>query len=395
MTRSKPAEVATEPVGRPWRLHAIYPQMCEPVGIASIPLELLDAVERNPELRRRFDVHNWVAATRMPRRNQRGLTPRWLSSLAFRIAGGSDWLRRRTARKLIAACRPGDVVLAYPGLLARELEAMRAKGAVIVHEPVNTAHPHGWHALERAYAAAGIPLRRGPDEAAIAEERARIQTGDFALAISPQVLSSHLALGLAPARVLRSSLGWNPERFRPPRVARTGRRFLFVGRGSVRKGLPVLLTAWERAAVGGTLVLVGGIDDEVRQHCARSLARSDVEVLGHLSDLAPIYAAADVFVLPSFEEGSPLVSYQALAAGLPSLLGRAAAGWVVRDGVEGLVVDPDDGDAMVEAMRRLAADRELRERLGAAAAARAAEFTWDRVAAARFSALDQALHRAL
>lgn len=395
MTSSEPADIAAAVPVRPWRLHAIYPQMCEPVGIASIPLELLDAVERDPVLRQRFEARHWVAATRLPRRNQRGMSFRWLSSMAFRLPGGSDWLRRRTARKLIGACRPGDVVLAYPGLLATEVEAMRARGAVIVHEPVNTAHPHGWRALERAYAAADIPLGRGPDEQAIAEERARIRPGDFAFAISPEVLSSHLALGLAADRVVPTSLGWNPQRFRPQRAATRGRRFLFVGRGSVRKGLPVLLRAWERAGVRGTLVLVGGIDDEVRRHCDRALARSDVEVHGHLQDLAPVYAGADVFVLPSFEEGSPLVSYQALAAGLPSLLGRAAAGWVVRDGVEGLVVEPEQDDALVEAMRRLADDGALRARLGEAAAARSREFTWDRVAAARFPALDQALRAAL
>ncbi len=385
------------PVPRSWRLHAVYPQVCEPIGIASIPLELLDAVERSAELRSRFEVCNWVAAARPPyrRSNQRGCSHALVAKIAYRLTGGADFLRRRTVKRLLAACRPGDLVMPYPGVLAPEVDELRGRGAVIVHDPVNTAHPHGWHSLQRAYAAAGIPLHRGPDEAAIADERRRFRPEDFAFACSPHVQASHLALGLDPSRVIATSLGWNPRTFQVQRTRAAEPRFLFVGHGSVRKGLPVLLAAWAQAAVRGKLVLVGGIDDEVRRHCASLLARDDVEVLAHTRDLAAVYGAADVFVLPSFEEGSPLVSYLALAAGLPSLLGPAAAGQVVRSGVEGVVVEPDDQPALVDGLRRLATDGSLRERMGALAAERAAEFTWDRVAERRFTALDRVLRASL
>jgi len=382
---------------RSWRLHAVYPQVCEPIGIASIPLELLDAVERSVELRSRFEVCNWVAAARPPHRrgNQRGCAHPLVANIAYRLTGGADFLRRRTVKRLLAACRPGDLVMPYPGVLAAEVDELRGRGAVIVHDPVNTAHPHGWHALQRAYAAAGIPLGRGPDEAAIADERRRIRPDDFAFACSPHVQASHVALGLVPDRVIASSLGWNPLAFRARRTPSAEPRFLFVGHGCVRKGLPVLLAAWARAAVRGKLVLVGGIDEEVRHHCASLLARHDVEVHPHSRDLGAVYGAADVFVLPSFEEGSPLVSYLALAAGLPSLLGPAAAGQVVRDGVEGVVVEPHDQSALVDGLQRLAADGSLRERMGALASVRAAEFTWDRVAERRFTALDRVLRACL
>jgi glycosyltransferase involved in cell wall biosynthesis len=72
-------------------------------------------------------------------------------------------------------------------------------------------------------------------------------------------------------------------------------------------------------------------------------------------------------------------------------LSPAAAGAVVRDGVEGDIVDPADVDALVSALQRLATDRDRREGMGAAARLRANDYTWDKVAVARFQALDRLL----
>jgi glycosyltransferase involved in cell wall biosynthesis len=156
----------------------------------------------------------------------------------------------------------------------------------------------------------------------------------------------------------------------------------------------VLLRAWVRAKVAGRLMLVGGVEPDVAERCAEQLRDPTVVVREYTRDLAAVYGDADVFVLPSFEEGSPLVSYLALGAGLPSLLSPAASGWVVRDGVEGIVVEPDDVDQLADGLRRYAEDVALRERLGAAARARAGDYTWDKAAARRLAGLEQALANA-
>lgn len=393
MNRLHDAQAAPAAPSPVRRLHAIFPQACEAVGIASVPLDLCDAIARDASLRARYDVSHWVATARGPfvRKNQRGVTHPLLAKIVHKFAKGTDLLRRRTVRRLIAACRSGDVVIVYPGLTADETDALRDKGAILVHDPVNTAHPHGWYALQRAYAAAGIAMDFGPDEAAIDQERRRMRASDFAFVCSPHVESSHEALGLPRTHLIRSSYGWNPHDFRPERRPAAQCRFLFVARGSVRKGLPVLLQAWERAKVKGRLILVGGVEPDVAAHCERQLRDPSIEQRAFTRDLAAVYGDADVFVLPSFEEGSPLVSYFALAAGLPSLLSPAASGWIVRDGGEGLVVEPDDVALLADALRRLADDAALRERLGAAARVRAADYTWDKAAARRLGGLEQAL----
>ena len=79
-------------------------------------------------------------------------------------------------------------------------------------------------------------------------------------------------------------------------------------------------------------------------------------------------AAADVFVFPSLFEGSAVVTYEALACGLPSVV-TPDAGSVVRDGIEGFVVPPRDVDDLAAAMEQLGNDPELRARMAAAARA--------------------------
>jgi glycosyltransferase involved in cell wall biosynthesis len=88
-----------------------------------------------------------------------------------------------------------------------------------------------------------------------------------------------------------------------------------------------------------------------------------------------LFQTADVFAYPSLHEGSAFASYEALASGLPVVC-TPNTGSVVRDGVEGFLVPPRDVDALVERLRLLHRDPDLRARMALAARARAEEFTW-------------------
>jgi glycosyltransferase involved in cell wall biosynthesis len=162
-----------------------------------------------------------------------------------------------------------------------------------------------------------------------------------------------------------------------------GARFLFVGRPAREKGLSVLLDAWRRAGLGSaqaTLVLVGTPPRQSATRGGRAPAAdpADVSRLGVLTpvQLRDVYAGADVLVLPSiatrtFREPWGLVVNEAMNRGLPVIASDAvgaAAGGLVRDGENGLVVPAGDGAALAQAISRLAGDASLRERMGRAAA---------------------------
>ena len=103
-------------------------------------------------------------------------------------------------------------------------------------------------------------------------------------------------------------------------------------------------------------------------------------------------AAADVFVFPSLFEGSAVVTYEAMACGLPCLV-TEEAGSVVRDGREGFIVPARDVDALAAAMERIGTDPGLRGHLAASARARAEAFDWPRYHADVLEAIDQAVGR--
>jgi glycosyltransferase involved in cell wall biosynthesis len=93
--------------------------------------------------------------------------------------------------------------------------------------------------------------------------------------------------------------------------------------------------------------------------------------------LSAEFQQADLLVLPSIAEGSAAVTYEALGAGVPVITTRAA-GSIVRDGVEGLIVAERDPLGLAEAIERIVECRKIREEMSIYARRRAAEYTWER-----------------
>jgi phosphatidylinositol alpha-mannosyltransferase len=171
-------------------------------------------------------------------------------------------------------------------------------------------------------------------------------------------------------------------------------RILFVGQAVERKGLPVLLRAFEalREHVPATLTLVGASPEEVAH---MMLDDRGVRALGKVSEprkLAEL-ARAEVLCAPSLHgESFGMVLTEAFAAATP-VVASDIPGYrdVVRDGVEGLLVPPGDALALAESLRRLALDEPLRWRMAVAARARAERFAWPAVAAEVLDTYERAL----
>ena len=114
------------------------------------------------------------------------------------------------------------------------------------------------------------------------------------------------------------------------------------------------------------------------------------------ADIARHYAAADVFVFPSYFESMPVPPIEAMAAGLPVISTRAG-GVVesVRDGETGVFVPRANAQALAEAISALIEDPEARAAMGAAGHARARDvFSWDGVAADLEAVLEHSAARA-
>jgi phosphatidylinositol alpha-mannosyltransferase len=170
-------------------------------------------------------------------------------------------------------------------------------------------------------------------------------------------------------------------------------RILFIGQAVERKGLPILLRAFEalRDHVPATLTLVGASTEEVAH---MMLDDRGVQALGKVSERRKLseLERAEVVCAPSLHgESFGMILTEAFAAQTP-VVASDIPGYrdVVRDGLDGLLVPPGDPLALAEALRRLALDRELRERMALAARERAERFAWPHVAAEVIDAYEHA-----
>jgi hypothetical protein len=156
-------------------------------------------------------------------------------------------------------------------------------------------------------------------------------------------------------------------------------KFLFAGGITQRKGIKYLLQAWKKIRrphwrlqlLGGLPSRLGPLENDLKEEGIEHLGR-----VGH-AEMPALMAQADVFVFPSLFEGSAVVTYEAMACGLPSVC-TAASGTVARDGLEGFLVPSRDVDALADRMDQLGQSPELRAKMALAARKRAEAFDWSR-----------------
>ncbi len=207
---------------------------------------------------------------------------------------------------------------------------------------------------------------------------------DLALADRILVPSDHIAQRLVGQGTPKEKLHVIPyaadcRRFEPASDKRDldTCTFLFAGGISQRKGIKYLLEAWQRIRrPGWRLQLLGPMPVKLGPLAPYLEIVEPLERVSH-AEMPARLRQADVFVFPSLFEGSAVVTYEALASGLPCVV-TAEAGSVVRDGLEGFVVGARDVAALAARMETLGRDRDLRARMAGAARARALAFDWPR-----------------
>ncbi len=163
-------------------------------------------------------------------------------------------------------------------------------------------------------------------------------------------------------------------------------RLLFVGRAEERKGLPVLLTAFEALVehVPSKLTVIGADPEEVFRRVTDPEAASRIDVLGKVTDdsLWRQLGEADVLCAPSLAgESFGMVLIEAMAAGTP-VVASEIAGYrdVITDEANGLLVPPADPQALAEELQRLWHEPERRAALGEAGRVSAERYAWPHIA---------------
>jgi glycosyltransferase involved in cell wall biosynthesis len=216
------------------------------------------------------------------------------------------------------------------------------------------------------------------------------ELADLIVVLSEKAAKTFRARNFPEQKLFYLPRGVDIDRFKPgprPPIFRA----IFSGALIERKGVHHLLEAWHRLNLkNAELWLVGSIHAEAKPHLQK-FWRENVKTFGFVRDHERYLSQSTIYVFPSQWEGSAKTIYEAAACGLPSITTREA-GDVIRDGVEGIIVQPGDVDAIAAAIEHLYRHPEIVERMSAAARRRVVEnFTWDHFRARLLGAYEAAM----
>jgi glycosyltransferase involved in cell wall biosynthesis len=198
------------------------------------------------------------------------------------------------------------------------------------------------------------------------------------LAPSDHVSNTFTDRGFEPERLLRHSYGFDPQTFTPRDEPRIGPlHAVFMGSIGPRKGLHLALEAWRRAGAPerARLSIYGKMVDGYQATIAPYLSMPGVSLCGFTADTAGALRSSDVLILPSFEEGSALVTYEAQGCGVAPLVSDAA-GATCTHNVTGLIHRTGDVDELTGHIRLLMDEPERLQALRRNVIAGRGRLTW-------------------
>ncbi len=209
---------------------------------------------------------------------------------------------------------------------------------------------------------------------------------------------------LPPLKVQVISNGTDVDVFHPlrPGVSRARERHgfdrycLFVGSLIPRKSPDLLLEAVAEASVPCVFAGDGPMRAKLKRR-AQQLGISDrVAFLGNVppNELGAIYAEADLLVLPTVSDTSPLVALEAMACGTPVLATRVSGlPSMIEDWKTGFLVKPGDVGQLAMGIRFMTGDAKLRRRMGKNGQKRVRDFLWPAITD-QYLELYRSAHRA-
>ena len=349
-------------------------------------IQLAEQLHERGYLRRVITTKSWYVRRVLPARSWKAIPePEYLGMFfraipAFRRRGYYSYVKDNLfdalARKYIPPC---DIFHVWGNYGRISMPFARRQGAKVVIERGST-HPYYQDAILREeYARFGIqPERIHPQ--IIEKGLSEIEEADHVIIPSDFVKRTFIENGVSDDKLTVIPYGFNPEHFRPEPRRDAVFRVLFVGNIGVQKGVHYLLQAWERFhAQDAELVLVGTVEKEMRP-LMRSLP-AGVVLRGHVrhEELYREYSKASVFVLPSLQEGSALVCYEAMACGLPLLVSENT-GSIAVHGEHGHVIPIRDAGAITASLQWMYEHRDDARAMGERSRDFVQSYTWSRYA---------------
>ena len=271
------------------------------------------------------------------------------------------------------ASRPSRAFWGFQGSCASSLDAARASGKTAILEMASVPQ----QAIREIMAREGGAEGRGAADPRFAQRADSEPTrADWCIAASSFCAHALASIGVPKDRIHVIALGADVRKFADGnRTASHTLRVLFLGKLGRHKGLRYLLEAMKRIRSRNVSLTLAG--PSVGEEAFFDFG--DARRPGPVDDVAAVFREHDVLVVPSLYEGFGLVIVEAMAAGIPVVAtANTCAPDVITTGREGFVVPAFDSEAIAAKIDWLAGHPAQAREMGAAAAARAADFSWER-----------------
>jgi glycosyltransferase involved in cell wall biosynthesis len=361
-------------------------RFCVPWMPSERTLHLLDRIEPLRAMTQRLSRRHFPPLAKAPK--SQGRTGE-LRRLLIRAAGwgddrlaneANDWLMRTMTRE---CRRPGvTAVHAYEDCSLWQFAEAKHLGKACIYDMPIGYYP-AWETIEAELARGYVdwlPIGGLPSSRYVRPEQKREEMNLANLVLVPSSFAEVTIRTFHPYKVLaRAPYGVDLDFWKPAqKEERAGPlRFIYAGQLSLRKGIPILLEAWNKAALrDAELELVGSwqLADSKRSRLPCGVTLRPPCSAQALRDR---YHAADIFVFPSYFEGFGLVLLEAMACGLPAITSGATAGPDVMTEACGRLLPTGNLDALVESMRWFDKNREKLPDMSRASRAQATHYSWE------------------
>jgi len=232
--------------------------------------------------------------------------------------------------------------------------------------------------LAEEYAAFGKKFYPNP-EYYVRRVEQEFEAADAISVPSQFVFNSFLKMGVPRSKLRLIPYGVEFGRTKVSKKRDDTFRVFFAGGQPIRKGVRYLLEAWEKMGLENSeLVILGrGTRQEMRSFIPKG--KENIRFIDKVSrtELEDLYSQSSVFCLPSIEEGSARVVYEAMAHGLACVVSENA-GSTIRQGKEGFIVPIRSPQAIAEKLELLHSSGKKRKAMGESARRHVRQFTWKR-----------------
>jgi glycosyltransferase involved in cell wall biosynthesis len=348
------------------------------MGIGTTAYEQVRGLVRHGALKTLF-VGSGSGGVARARTRRLGPLGRTATSVASRLLARPSyylWKDRIFDRSVARRLPRCDLVHAWGDMALATFRKAHARGAKCVMNAASNHPDVQAEILAEEYARLGLKVAPPIHPESAERLRREFDAADAIFPSSPWVRDNLLRLGFEGSRLHLNPWGVDLERFRPAPKSDDVFRVTFVGSIGPRKGVQYLLRAWEMLKLRDPveLRLYGRVTTDFEPIMARYA--DDPRIVVGFGDPVEAYRQASVFVFPSLEEGSALVTYEAMASGRASVVSDHS-GSPVRSGRDGFVVRAGDAEAIAEHVSLLYEDPELRAAMGRSAREHIEGFSWD------------------